>query len=128
MKDFVKGLIGGVIVVAITVLPFCVPFWLVLSLRISTSEQLVSGIVYNNSNNAWISGNTNFSVRAAEDTYTNESNLSSYCLPPNSPYIEIVNEAAADKDVKVVVTTKKMFKLVDHPLVCADNVTVAEKK
>lgn len=98
--------------------------WLLLCLRFSTTEQLVSGIVYNNTNNSWPSGNTRFSVRASTDTYVNESNESSYCLPPGSPYIGLVNKAAADKNVKVVVKTSKMFEIVGNPFVCVDNVTV----
>lgn len=91
------------------------------------SEDLVSGIVYNNTNNSFISGNTHFSVRAAVDTYVNEDNNSSYCLPSGSPYIALINKAAADKTVKVVVTTEKgfWFKL---PWTCISNVKVEEQK
>lgn len=91
------------------------------------SEDMVSGIVYNNKNNIIISGNTNFNIRAAVDTYVNEDNTSSYCLPPNSPYIPLINKAAADKTVKVVVTTKKGFWF-KAPWTCIDNVIVTEQK
>lgn len=91
------------------------------------SEDLVSGVVYNNENNMVISGNTSFSIRAAVDTYVSEENVSSYCLPPNSPYIPLIKKAAADKSVKVVVTTKKGF-WIKAPWTCIDNVTVTEEK
>lgn len=91
------------------------------------SEDNVSGIVYNTQNNQAISGNTSFSVRASEDTYVSEENKSSYCLPPNSPYKELVNRAAVDKNIKVQVTTTKgfWFKL---PWTCINNVIVTEIK
>lgn len=103
-------------------------FWALPSLRIEASEQNVSGIVYNVKNDAFISGNTHFSVRAAVDTLVTEENESSYCLPPNSPYIALVNEAAENKDIKVVVKTSKVFRLVSAPWVCVDNVTVTRVK
>lgn len=89
----------------------------------SFSEQNVSGIVYNTKNNSIISGNTTFSIRASENTYISEENKSSYCLPPNSQYKELVNKAARDKRIKVVVTTSKYFKL-KAPWTCVDNVKV----
>lgn len=91
------------------------------------SEDNVSGIVYNTTNNAVISGNTEFKIRASVDTYINQQNESSYCLPPNSPYKELVNKAAADKSIKVIVTTKKAFRLM-APWKCMDNTTVVEAK
>lgn len=103
-------------------------FWVLPSTRIAISEQNVSGIVYNVKNDTFISGNTHFSVRASEDTYVSEENRSSYCLPPNSPYKALVNEAAENKDIKVVVKTKKMFHVESAPWVCADNVTVERAK
>lgn len=90
------------------------------------SEDNVSGVVYNTTNNAIISGNTDFKVRAAVDTYINEDNESSYCLPPNSPYKELVNKAAADKSVRIIVTTKKGFWL-KAPWTCINNVTVTQE-
>lgn len=99
-------------------------FWFLPSIRIAISEQNVSGIAYNVKNNTFISGNTHFNVRASEDTYVSEENRSSYCLPPNSPYIKLVNEAAKDKTIKINVQTDKMFRVVSAPWVCADNVHV----
>jgi hypothetical protein len=98
--------------------------WFLPSVRIAVSEQSVSGIAYNVTNNKFISGNTHFSVRAAEDTYVSEENRSSYCLPPGSKYIALVNEAAKDKSVRIHVQTDKMFRVVAAPWVCADNVHV----
>lgn len=95
-----------------------------LFVRVSLSEQVVSGIVYNNKNNTWISGSTLFSVRASENTVVTEENQSSYCLPHNSPYIDIINEAARDKRIKVIVTTEKVFTFVANPWACIDNVKV----
>lgn len=103
-------------------------FWVLPSVRIEASEQNVSGIVYNVKNNAFISGNTHFSVRAAVDTLVTEENESAYCLPPNSPYKSLVDEAAQNKEVKVVVQTKKAFTVVSAPWVCLDNVTVTRVK
>lgn len=118
--------VGCMTLIVLTVIAF---FTLVLFTRIEWSEDNVSGIVYSTTNNAAISGNTNFKVRASVDTYINEdkSNESAYCLPPNSQYKELVNKAAADKNIKVNVTTKKgfWFKL---PWSCVDNVAVTEVK
>lgn len=96
----------------------------VLSVRANVSEEIVSGVVYNNKNNAFISGNTTFSIRASENTVVTEENKSSYCLPSNSPYMKLVNDAAKDKSIKVVVTTKKYITLVPTPWTCVDNVSV----
>ena len=87
------------------------------------SEDNVSGIVYNTTNNGFIAGNTDFDIRAAVDTYVNESNTSSYCLPSGSPYKALVNEAARDKNIKVQVTTTKGFWF-KMPWTCIDNVKV----
>lgn len=99
-------------------------FWFLPSIRVELSEQNVSGVVYNVSNNRFISGNTHFSVRAAVDTYVTEENQSTYCLPPNSPYIKLVNEAAKDKSIKVNVQTDKTFRVMSAPWECAPNVHV----
>ena len=103
-------------------------FWVLPSFRIATSEQNISGIVYNVSNDDFISGNSHFSVRAAVDTLVTDENESSYCLPGNSPYKTLINKAAEDKNVRVIVRTKKMFYVAANPLVCADNVVVTQVK
>lgn len=88
------------------------------------SEDNVSGIVYNTTNNAAVSGATHFKVRASVDTYVDpDANESAYCLPANSPYKELVNQAAADKNIKVQVTTRKGF-WIKAPWSCVDNVKV----
>lgn len=93
-------------------------------IRWVTSESIVSGIVYNNQNDAMLSGNTYFSVRASENTVVTEENKSEFCLPPNSPYIKLVNEAAKNKNIKVVVTKSKIFTMVSFPWQCVDSVKV----
>lgn len=90
------------------------------------SEQVVSGIVYNTKTNKALTGNTTFSVRAGIDTYVSEENQSSYCLPPNSEFDKVVQKAAANKEIKVVVTTRKFFGL-RAPWTCVDNITVTEE-
>lgn len=121
MRDFAETVGAIMIVIAM----FIVPIWFLMSFKVALSEQNVSGVAYNVSNNSWLSGNTDFSIRASEDTYVSEENRSSYCLPPNSPYIKLVNEAAEDKTIKLQVETKKVFYL-DLPWKCPDNVTVTK--
>lgn len=121
-KGFIEE--GGVfIMVAIVVFLFISAFFV----SFKASNEVVSGIAYNTTNDSIISGNTNFSVRAAVDTYVTEENQSSYCLPPNSPYKALVNKAAQDKRIKIVVTAKKYF-AIQAPWTCKDNVTVTEVK
>ncbi len=98
-----------------------------LFVRFSAVNERVSGVVYNTTNNSFIGGNTHFSVRASEATYTTEANQSTYCLPGGSPYIELVNRAAEDKRVKIVVITEKYF-AIQAPWVCKDNIKVTEVK
>lgn len=100
------------------------PIYFLLSVRLQTSDNVVSGIVYNNQNNSIFTGNTYFRIRASENTVVTKENISKFCLPPNSPYIKLVNEAAKDKNVKVVVTSSKVFTMVLSPWQCVDNVKV----
>ena len=100
------------------------PIYLLLSVRLQTSDNVVSGIVYNNQNNSIFGGNTYFRVRASENTVVTGENTSKFCLLPNSPYIKLVNEAAKDKNIKVVVTSSKVFTMVPSPWHCVDNVKV----
>ena len=102
-------------------------FFLLTFTGIKFSNETVSGIVYNTTNDRFISGATQFSVRAGENTYVSEENKSTYCLPPNSPYKKLVNRAAQDKRVKVVVTESKYFDF-KAPSTCQPNVTVTEVK
>lgn len=109
------------ILAALTV---AVPLYLLFSVRLQTSDNVVSGIVYNNQNNSIFTGNTYFRIRASENTVVTKENISKFCLPPNSPYIKLVNEAAKDKNIKVVVTSSKVFTMVPSPWHCVDNVKV----
>lgn len=109
------------ILAALTV---AVPIYLLFSVRLQTSDNVVSGIVYNNQNNSIFTGNTYFSIRASENTVVTKENISKFCLPPNSPYIKLVNEAAKDKNIKVVVTSSKVLTMVQSPWHCVDNVKV----
>lgn len=109
------------ILAALTV---AVPIYLLFSVRLQTSDNVVSGIVYNNQNNSIFTGNTYFRIRASENTVVTGENTSKFCLPPNSPYIKLVNEAAKDKNIKVVVTSSKVFTMVPSPWHCVDNVKV----
>lgn len=98
-----------------------------LFVRFQLSNQTVSGIAYNVSHNSFIGDNTHFSVRAGENTPVSEENQSTYCLPPNSQYKDLVNRAAQDKRVKIVVTADKYF-AIKAPWVCYPNVKVTEVK
>ena len=116
----------AILTVALALLVVAVVLFLAIFSRWEVSEDNVSGVVYNTTNNSVVSGNTHFSVRASEDTFVSEENRSTYCLPPDSPYIDLVNRAAADKDIKVVVTSEKGFWL-KMPWTCIDNITVTEQ-
>lgn len=105
-------------------LTIAAPIYLLLSVRLQTSDNTASGVVYNNQNNSIFGGNTYFRVRASENTVVTGENTSKFCLPPNSPYIKLVNEAAKDKNIKVVVTSSKVFTMVPSPWHCVDNVKV----
>lgn len=96
--------------------------------RFKLSNEVVSGIVYNTTNDRAISGATMFSVRAGENTPVTDENKSTYCLPPNSPYKALVNRAAADKRVKVTVEARKYGLTLKAPWTCVANVTVTEVK
>jgi hypothetical protein len=126
MKNNQKGFIevlGALFIVGLV----CILIFAMFFVRFKLSNEVVSGIVYNTTNDRFISGATQFSVRASEATYTTEENRSTYCLPPNSPYKELVNRAAKDKRVKVEVEAKKYF-AVKAPWTCQPNVTVREVK
>lgn len=116
IRNFLKHILITLMIV--------VPIYCILSVRLQTSETIASGIVYNNQNNSIFGGNTYFRVRASENTVVTKENTSKFCLPPNSPYIKLVNEAAKDKNIKVVVTSSKVFTMVPSPWHCVDNVKV----
>ena len=100
--------------------------WLLGCVRWEVSEDVVSGIVYDATFNGFISGNTTFKVRAAAEMATSKDTSRTYCLPPNSDYTELIRKAAGDKTVKVVVETRKGFRIMGTPLECFDNVVVRE--
>ena len=112
----------------LVILIVIMPIYLLFSVRIQLSDNVVSGIVYNNQNNSIFGGKTLFSVRALENTVVTKENVSNFCLPPNSPYIKLVNEAARDKNIKVVVTSSKVFTIMSSPWQCVDNVKVERLK
>lgn len=116
IRNFLKHILITLMIV--------VPIYCILSVRLQTSETIASGIVYNNQNNSIFTGNTYFRIRASENTIVTGENISRFCLPPNSPYIKLVNEAAKDKNIKVVVTSSKVFTMVPSPWHCVDNVKV----
>lgn len=123
---FMAGFIGLIVLFFVALIP------LAIFSKWELSEDNVSGIVYSTTNNGAISGKTTFKVRASVDTYIyndgkGNTNESAYCLPANSPYKKLINEAAADKRIKVQVTTKKGFWL-KSPFTCIDNVTVTRVK
>ena len=118
-SDAMYGLAVLLIIVAV--------LFAALFVRFKLSNETVSGVVYNTTNNRFISDATCFSVRASESTVVTEENKSSYCLPPNSPYKELVNKAAQDKRIKVVVDAHKYF-TVKLPWTVYPNVTVREVK
>jgi hypothetical protein len=126
MRNNQKGYIEavGALIVVLLVIGFIFTIFFV---RFKLSNETVSGIVYNTTNNRFISDATQFSVRAGENTYTTEENKSTYCLPPNSPYKELVNRAAQDKRIKVVVSADKYF-AIKAPWTCQPNVKVKEVK
>lgn len=116
LRNFLKHILITLMIV--------VPIYCILSVRLQTSETIAAGIVYNNQNNSIFIGNTYFSIRASENTVVTKENISNFCLPPNSPYIKLVNEAAKHKNIKVVVTSNKVFTMVPSPWHCVDNVKV----
>jgi hypothetical protein len=117
-----KGFIEEVAVLLFVIL-FVALIFACFCVRFKASNEVVSGIAYNTKNDHLLSGKTTFSVRAGENTYVTTENASSYCLPPNSPYKELVNKAAQDKRIKIVVEAKKYF-AIQAPWTCQDNVTV----
>lgn len=117
------AIFGGLTIILV-VLGFIFTLFFV---RFRLSNETVSGIVYNTTNDRFISGATCFSVRASEATYVNQETKSRYCVPPNSQHKDLINKAAADKRVKVTVTAKKYF-TVKAPWTVYPNVTVSEVK
>lgn len=128
MRNNQRGYIDGDILWGLAVI-ILVPLFIftILFVRFQLSNSVVSGIAYNTSNDSFIGGNTHFSVRAGENTPVTDENQSTYCLPPNSPYKDLVNRAAQDKRIKIVVTANKYF-AIQAPWVCNPNIKVTEVK
>lgn len=122
-QDGFIEVVGALFVVALVLGVIFAMFFV----RFKLSNEVVSGIVYNTTNDRAISGATCFNVRAGENTPVDENNVSSYCIPGNSEYKELVNRAAADKRVKVTVEAHKYF-TVKAPWSVYPNVTVKELK
>jgi hypothetical protein len=123
---------GLVLIIVLVVGFFISIFFTAFFVRFQASQSVVSGIVYNTETNHAVSGKTTFSVRASVDTYVyhdqnGNTNESSFCLPPHSPYEALIEKAAADKNIKVVVTAHKYF-AIQSPFTCQPNVTVTEEK
>ncbi len=127
MKRNQQGFIEEVAVLIVAALILFVVFFVPLFVRFKLSNEVVSGVVYNTTNERFLSNGTCFSVRAEVNTYVSEENRSSYCIPGNSPYKELVNKAAKDKRIKVEVEASKYF-TVKLPWTVYPNVKVTEIK
>lgn len=102
--------------------------WALFHLSWQSSEEVVSGIIYDAHFNDWPAENTAFKVRAAAEMAVTEGTSPTYCLPKGSPYESIVREAAEDKSIKVIVKVKPMpphFK--EGVFKCEDNIEVIKK-
>lgn len=102
--------------------------WALFHLGWKTSEDVVSGIVYNARFDDWPGHNTTFKIRAAAEMAVTEGTSPTYCLPRGSQYESIIREAAEDKDIKVVVRVKQMpLHFRESVFRCEDNVEVTKK-
>ena len=102
--------------------------WALWHLSWKTSEDVVSGIVYDAHFDDWPTHNTTFKIRAAAEMAVTEETSPTYCLPSGSQYESIVREAAENEDIKVVVRVKQMpphFR--ESVFKCEDNVEVTKK-
>lgn len=115
-SKIVKGLVSGTVIILIILVGY-----LLAHLSWQMSEDVVSGIIYDASFDEWPTGNTCFSVRAAAEMAVTEKTSPRYCLPEGSQYTDIVRQAAADKDIKVVVTVKKTLPHLRKRVLAADD-------
>lgn len=102
--------------------------WALCHLSWKTSEDVVSGIVYDAHFDGWPAHNTTFKIRAAAEMAVTEDTSPTYCLPSGSQYESIIREAAEDKDIKVIVKVKQMpphFR--EGIFKCEDNTEVTKK-
>lgn len=103
--------------------------WALAHLSWQSSEEVVSGIVYDARFNDWPANNTTFKIRAAAEMAVTEGTSPTYCLPSGSQYESVVREAAENKDIKVIVRVKQMpphFR--EGVFKCEDNVEVTKKE
>lgn len=132
MKNKIKAVlpvaVNGLIIVAIASAVIW-GIWALFHLSWQSSEEVVSGIVYDAHFNDWPANNTTFKIRAAAEMAVTEGTSPEYCLPSGSQYESVVREAAEDKDIKVVVKVKQMpphFR--ESVFKCEDNVEVTKQE
>lgn len=102
-------------------------FWALCHLSWQASEEVVSGIVYNAQFDDWPAHNTTFKIRAAAEMAVTEETSPTYCLPSGSQYESIVRDAAADKNIKVVVRVKQVpLHFREGVFKCEDNIEVTK--
>lgn len=136
MRNKIYDILPSVIAVLITAL-ICIAIagaviwgiWALCHLSWKSSEEVVSGIVYDAHFDDWPAHNTTFKIRAAAEMAVTEGTSPTYCLPSGSQYEGIIREAAEDKDIKVIVKVKQMpphFR--EGAFKCEDNVEVIKKE
>lgn len=102
--------------------------WALWHLSWKTSEDVVSGIVYDAHFDDWPAHNTTFKIRAAAEMAVTEETSPTYCLPSGSQYESIIREAAEDKNIKVAIKVKQMpphFR--EGIFKCENNIEVTKK-
>lgn len=126
-NNMVSGLLTVIAALAIIGAIICA-FWAVFHFSWQSSEEVVSGIVYDAHFDDWPAHNTTFKIRAAAEMAVTEGTSPTYCLPKGSQYEGIVREAAEDKNIKVIVKVKPMpphFR--KGVFECEDNIEVTKK-
>ena len=102
--------------------------WALSHLSWKSSEDVVSGIVYDAHFDDWPAHNTTFKIRAAAEMAVTDDTSPTYCLPSGSQYESAIREAAEDKSIKVVVKVKQMpphFR--ESIFKCEDNIEITKK-
>ena len=117
---------NSILVIIVTIIVGCL-LYLGASMDLNTSNKVVSGIVYNASFNNWPADVTRFSIRATENTVVTSENVSKFCLPKNSEYNFLIKKAAENKEIKLIVETKKSL-FFHEPFACSDSLKIIEKK
>lgn len=130
-KNIVSGLltvIAALAIIGAIIGAIICAFWAVFHFSWQSSEEVVSGIVYDAHFDDWPAHNTAFKIRAAAEMAVTEDTSPTYCLPKGSQYEGIVREAAEDKNIKVIVKVKPMpphFR--EGVFKCEDNIEVTKK-